>query len=68
MLTSRDLFAMNCCMCNDFCAIYAEKPLRMPGELLECSVEEPHAAAKRAALNVVIRGGELDQSLKETLF
>lgn len=52
-------------MCNDFCAIYAEEALWEAGELLERGVEKPHTAAKRSALDMVIRGGELDESLKE---
>jgi hypothetical protein len=36
-------------------------------QLRERRVEQPHAAAKRAALHVVIRGRELDQPLKKRL-
>src|SRR5438067_9619302 len=45
--------------------IQAAKVRRKPRQAAQRRVEEPHRAAQRAALGVVIRGGQLDQPLIE---
>jgi hypothetical protein len=50
-----------------FRAIDAGMSIREPREFRECRIEEPHAAAQCPALDMVIRGGELDQPLEEGL-
>lgn len=41
------------------------KARRKTFQLLQCRVEQTHRSRKRAALHVVVRGGELDESLVE---
>ena len=48
-------------------AIDIFESVRQGSELLQRGVEEADRAANRAALHVVIRRGELDQSLKKRL-
>ena len=50
-----------------FCAIDAEVPVIEPFQFSQGGVKQPHAAAKRPALNVVLRRRELDQTLKKDL-
>ncbi len=49
-------------------AIDAGVARRKSFELRKCSVKQPNPARKRAALHVVIRGGELDETLKKEFF
>ena len=53
------------CNFDGSAAIEVEKVVRKRGETSERRVEEPHRAAQRSALGVVIRGGELNESLIE---
>lgn len=54
--------------CNDVCAIHTEKVHRDRCKFRKSGVEQPDRTAKRAALHVVISGGELDQTLEKRLF
>src|SRR5438874_13538065 len=53
------------CNVDGSAAIEVEKVERKRGETSERRVEEPHRAAQRSALGVVIRRGELNESLIE---
>ena len=61
----RSPLPMFLCSCDGGAPIQAVKVRRKRRETAQRRIEEPHRPAQRSALRVVIRGGELNQSLIE---